>query len=199
MNTVEPIKDMKMVLDVSDYLRNSESKYAERNYMLWASGIYLGLRISDILKLKVRDVRNKERIYIRETKTNKENYIEIPAKFMKDIKGFIEGRKDFEYLFSSRESTKIEDKPGHILKLNKPLTRQQAYNIIKGACAQFGINRIGTHTMRKTFGYFLYQRTKDIVMVQEVLNHSDLSVTKRYIGLTQDTKSKVLKQLDYGL
>lgn len=45
---------------------------------------------------------------------------------------------------------------------------------------------IGTHTMRKTFGYHYYKRIKDIATLQQIFNHSVPSITKRYIGITQD-------------
>ena len=68
MNTVQPIKDIEIIYDIADYLKSRN----KRNYVLFMFGIYSGLRISDILKLRVRDVRNKNYIYIREKKTNKE-------------------------------------------------------------------------------------------------------------------------------
>lgn len=59
MNTVEPIRDIDTVWDIADYLGET----SERNRMMFLFGIYVGIRISDILKLKVRDVRDK-RIFI---------------------------------------------------------------------------------------------------------------------------------------
>ena len=65
MNTVQPIRDMDTILDIARYLR----KKSERDYVMFVTGIYSGLRISDILKLRVRDVREKDHIYMREKKT----------------------------------------------------------------------------------------------------------------------------------
>ena len=79
------------------------------------------------------------------------------------------------YLFKSRKGT------------NKAISRIQAYRIIKNACKMIDFNnKFGTHTLRKTFGYHFYKKTKDIVLLQNILNHSSPSVTLRYIGLTQD-------------
>ena len=58
---------MDLVLDVADYLKVKN----ERDYLLFMFGIYTGLRISDILKFRVRDVKDKDAIYIREKKTGK--------------------------------------------------------------------------------------------------------------------------------
>ena len=57
MNAVEPIKDVGIINDIVDYLREK----SDRNALLFLYGIYSGLRISDIRVLRVRDVRNKER------------------------------------------------------------------------------------------------------------------------------------------
>ena len=44
--------------------------------------------------------------------------------------------------------------------------------------------RIGTHTLRKTFGYHAYNNGYDITLIQKLFNHSSQSVTLRYIGIT---------------
>ena len=181
MNTVEPIRDMDVVLDVADYLKARN----ERDYVLFMFGIYTGLRISDILKFRVRDVKNKDAVYIREKKTGKEKRFPINAELKPIIENYIHGKKDFEYLFKSPHFP------------NKAISRQQAYNILADAGAAFGISSIGTHTLRKTFGYHMYQQTHDAVTIKEILNHSDISVTLRYIGINQDNKDKAIKGLSF--
>lgn len=64
VNTVEPIRDFNIIQDIADVLREQR----ERDYVLFMSGLYLGRRISDILPLRVRDVRDKKQIYFREKK-----------------------------------------------------------------------------------------------------------------------------------
>ena len=51
--------------------------------------------------------------------------------------------------------------------------------------------------MRKTFGYHIYQQTKDITLVQQLLNHSSPEITMAYIGLTQKTMEDAVDSLDY--
>ena len=48
---------------------------------------------------------------------------------------------------------------------------------------------IGTHTMRKTFGYWFYKQTKDVAKLQSLLNHSPPEITLRYIGITEKGRS----------
>lgn len=153
--------------------------------MMFMLGIYSGLRISDILRLRVRDVKDKDYIYLREKKTGKEKRFIINDELKGMLKKYTEKKNDYEYMFLSPEGN------------NRPISRQQAYNVLNEAAEHFGLDAIGTHTLRKTWGYHTYQQTKDIVAIQEILNHSDISITKRYIGINQDTKDKVMKKLSF--
>ncbi len=181
LNTVEPIRDMDMVLDMADYLKSKN----ERDYVLFMFGIYTGLRISDILKFRVRDVKDKDAVYIREKKTGKEKRFPINAELKPILVNYIRGKKDFEYLFKSPNFP------------NKPISRQQAYNILSNAGEVFGISSIGTHTLRKTFGYHMYQQTHDAVTLKDIFNHSHMSETLRYIGINQDNKDKAIMGLSF--
>ena len=72
------------------------------------------------------------------------------------------------------------------------INRINAYYLIREACQKVGLQeRIGTHTMRKTFGYHHYQQFKDVVLLQKIFNHSSPQITLRYIGIEQD-------QIDYS-
>lgn len=179
MNTVQPIRDIEMVNDIYEYL-NGQSK---RNGLLFAFGIYTGLRISDILSIKVRQVRNQRYISIREKKTGKEKNIPINRFLKQCIDAYIVDMKNYEYLFYGRKRT-------------LPMTRQQAYNILSNAAEKFGIQSVGTHTLRKTFGYHMYQKTHDVAMLMDIFNHSDPGVTLRYIGVNQDTRDKFYMGVD---
>lgn len=182
INTVEPIRDIDTVNDIADYLRSQD----ERNYILFLFGIYSGLRISDILKLRVRDVRGKGKVMIREKKTGKERRFPINQALKKDLERYIQEMKDWEFLIKSREGR------------NQPISRQQAWMILQNAGQKFGIQKIGTHSLRKTFGYHLYQQTHDIVAIQKILNHATQEYTLRYIGVTQDTLDSAINNLSFN-
>ena len=181
MNTVEPIRDINTVMDIADYLKSKN----ERDYVMFMFGIYTGLRISDILKFRVRDVKGKDAIYIREKKTGKEKRFPLNAELKPIIEDYISDKKDYEYLFKSCR------------RGNKAISRQQAYKILSAAGRKFNIDKVGTHTLRKTFGYHMYQQTHDAVTIKEILNHADISVTLRYIGINQDNKDKAIKGLSF--
>lgn len=185
MNTVEPIRDLDLILDMADYLRAK----SERDYVLFMLGIYSGLRISDILPLKVRDVKNKDYIYLRERKTDKEKRFPINEELKGILKEYVKGKENYELLFPR---SKGRGRKEHI-------SRQRVWKILNQAAKHFGYtDNIGCHTLRKTFGYWLYKQSGgDVVSIQEILNHSDVSITKRYIGINQDSKDKVMRGLSF--
>ena len=189
--TVEPIRSMDE-LDQFRLVMKSKSKNAtrpsvvknwDRNLMIFNLGCNTGLRIGDIIKLKVADVA-KGVIDIREEKTSKENVVVMNTKIQKELKKFIAkyDLEDWQYLFRSQKK-----KEGQEL----PITRERGWQFLKEVERELKLPyRVGTHTMRKTFGFHYYQKTKDAVTLMEMFNHSDISVTLRYIGVTQHMVNK---------
>jgi len=170
MVCVEPIRDKSKIDAVKRILKENGS----RDYLLFIMGINCGLRISDILKLKVSDVKNKEYIELIEKKTGKYKKFPIANSYKSILEDYVADRSMNDWLFSSQRG-------------GKPITRIQAYRIICSACEKAGINsRIGTHTLRKTFGYHFYNETKDVALLQAILNHSAPNITLKYIGINQD-------------
>ena len=169
MNLVEPIRSLSKIAEFSDALKEQP-----RNYLMFILGIHTGLRISDILNLKVSDVRDKERIRLKEKKTGKEKTFPIPEAVKPLIQEYVKGKDNEDYLFKSREGK------------NKPITRFQAYILLNNRGKAVGLSGIGTHTLRKTFGYHHYKKFKDVALLMNIFNHSSPSVTMKYIGISQD-------------
>lgn len=182
MNVVEPLRDLNLIQDISEYLRDKR----ERDYVLFMTGIYLGRRICDFLSLRVRDVRGKDYIYFKEDKTNKNIRIPINSELKKVYTDYCKNKRSYEYLFKGTGR-------------KKPISRVRVWQILNEAADEFECDdRIGCHTLRKTFGYWLYQDTHDVVAIQELFNHSDTSITKRYIGVNQDSKDKLVRGLSFN-
>ena len=186
MEFVQPIRDLKKIDTIKKLLKQQNL----RDYSLFVLGINSGLRISDLLKLRISDVSEKgkikDRIRLREKKTNKFKDFPLSEKTKQAIK---------EYL-KTRDYT--ENEPLFISRKNKGfLLRQQAYKIINDVAKSIGIKeKIGTHTLRKTFGYHAYSNGYDIALIQKLFNHSSPSVTLRYIGITQEELDDVYLSLD---
>ena len=176
MNKVEPIRDKEKIEEIKTELLKSSM----RNYMIFVVGINTGLRISDILELKVEDVKDTSHIKIKEGKTNKTKKFYINSELRKELDKYIKNMSDHEYLFQSRNG------------INKPLSRSQVYRILNEAGENVGLESIGCHSTRKTFGYHHYQQHKDIALLQELFNHSVPSITLDYIGVNQDVMDNSL-------
>lgn len=169
MATVEPIRNKEDIVKVEKVL----AEMGQRELLLFTIGTNCGLRISDILRLNVENVRNKTHIQITEQKTGKFKKFPINSKLQPMLKEFIKGRKGKEPLFLSHWGRRLD--------------RVTAYYLIRNACKKAGLQeKIGTHSMRKTFGYHHYQKFKDVVLLQKIFNHSTPTVTLRYIGIEQD-------------
>jgi integrase len=181
MNFVQPIRDQETINELKQFLMNQ----SYRNYMMLVLGINTGLRIQDILKLKVSDVIG-DHIVMVEMKTGKKKWIQINPTLKREIKRYTAGIDEEGFLFPSRQGGK-----------NKPIKRDMAYKIMRAAAKEYGLVDIGTHTLRKTFGYHMYQKTKDITLVQKMLNHSDKSITMKYIGMDQDMMDSAMNR--FGL
>ena len=168
MTTVEPIRNLSDLKKVEFLLEKNK-----RNLLLFTLGINSGLRISDILALDVQDVKDKKFIQITEKKTGKFKKIPINSKLRPMIFEFTKNKSPTSPLFETVFKNRLD--------------RFAAYEIIKTACKKAGIEgKIGTHTLRKTFGYHHYKKFKDVAILQKIFNHSSPSITLRYIGIEQD-------------
>lgn len=199
MKNVDPIRDKYLLNDIEEYLRTKPVKtkhqqfIRDRNYLMFIFGIYEGRRITDILDVRVGDIKN-DCIRMIEKKTKKESPLYLHDKVLKQIKAYIKqyDLNKSDYLFPSRKRDPVTGE-------RNPLRRQGAYEFLKKDVQEyFGskTGNIGTHTLRKTFGYMYYQATKDVVMLQKLFNHSDPAITLDYIGITNDQKKDAIKGFD---
>ncbi len=178
--TVDPIRNEKDIQRIKKMLRSNT-----RDLLLFTLGINNGLRISDLLKLKVGDVKDLkagECLTIREKKTGKDNVLMINKGVHSVLQDcLLEGqRSDDDYLFQSRKGN------------NSPLTVSSVNRMVKEWT--FGMKgNFGTHSLRKTFGYI--QRTKFGVSFEVLcrrFNHSNPSTTMRYLGIQSKEVNDIL-------
>lgn len=167
----DKIEEMKMEILKKNYI----------NYLLFVLGINTGLRIGDMLSLKVEDVRNQTHIILKEQKTGKSKRFFINSVLRNALDDYIANMSDHEYLFQSRNGT------------NQSLSRSQAYRILSEAGREVGLDSIGCHSTRRTFGYHHYKKYKDVALLQQIFNHSAPSVTLEYIGVNQDVMDNSMK------
>ncbi|WP_336824576.1 site-specific integrase [Sporosarcina sp. USHLN248] len=188
MKFVEPIRDLNKISSMKKIL----FAQSERNYLLFTIGINSPYRISDLIRIQFKhilDHKNSVRshLILIEQKTGKENKVALSKGVKKAIEAYAsqyyEGDPE-AYLFRSRKGT------------NQAISRVQAWTIISDAAKELGIENIGTHSLRKTFGYHQIKRGTNITLLMKMFNHSSESVTLRYIGITQDDMDAAIQALD---
>ena len=178
IKTVQPIRSAKTINEFKKLLRDKDYKY----YIMFLIGINTGLRISDIIKLKVRDIRDKTHVAIKEQKTGKPKRFFVNEQLRVELNEYMSTLQDDDYIIPSKKGNR-----GYVGRI-------QAYRVLNEMAKQLGLSEIGTHTMRKTFGYWHYKQNKDVAILQDIFNHSSPSITMRYIGINDDVKDESLKK-----
>jgi integrase len=177
---VQPIRDKKQLEDMKWSLKRHCS---ERDYILFILGCETGLRVGDLLKMKKKQIielksKKQKLLKVIEGKTKKIREIYIGTYFEEIFQ--YASQLDSEWLFPSRKG-------------DNAITPTQAYRQLNKGAGFAEVEHVGNHTLRKTFGYWFYKATKDIAMLQGILNHSHPSITLRYIGITEEETNNVLK------
>ena len=184
MNEVHPIKSKR------DFNRIKQALHG-RNRLLLTLGTAFGLRISDLLTLKADDLidengKPRKSLTIIESKRGKTRTITFSSSVKAELK-LLDGLPTDAYVFQSRKGS-------------KPITRVQAYRILNDAVERAGLTeklgKIGTHSLRKTFGYRLYENGVDITRIMAILQHSSPRETLRYIGVTADEIAEAYESIE---
>lgn len=202
-NTEEEIKAMINVFNkrIDEAPDDDKRWIACRNKMLFLIGINVGLRASDLCGLKYSFFMNedgsfKDSYSLQPKKTRRTGKF-VKLYFNETVKKAITNYlEDYpmedldDYLFKSREGD------GYI----EP---KSLWRIIVDTAKEAGLkNNYGTHSLRKTFGRFVYHNAKDknnaLVILQVIFNHNSPATTSKYIGLTDDEVSVVFNELNLG-
>lgn len=184
-----PIMDSEHVLDIADYLEDNSPRFGRRNKMIFILGCTTGYRAGDLVELKVRDIRMALEVgYFRiyENKVNKEGQefvkkkkpreAEILPEVRELLYQYIEGKKDYEYMFLSNKKNSEEPY----------ITVDCISKEIKKAAKYFGLENITAHSMRKTFGWDQYVASNyNIEYVRDLFNHESAEYTRRYIMINE--------------
>lgn len=181
MEYVVPIKELEKINKMKEILERS----SRRDYTLFVIGINTGINAQDLLSLKVEEVwdgdQPKEFLFLRDEKSKGLKGHYLNSRVQEALQNYLpySQLKAGDYLFKSKKN-------------DKPITRQQAYRIINHAAKAAGIEeKIGTHTMRKTFGYHAYQKGVAISILMSIFHHNSRKETLKYIGISEEEKKLV--------
>lgn len=175
----------------SDYLQWGEainlirSLSKDRNYkmsLLIAIGCFWGLRISDILSLRWNQILNVDEFSIIEHKTGKQRTIRINQQLKRHITN----------CYKQINPIGI-NAPILVSQKGTVYTIQRINIILKETKAKYklSVKNFSCHSLRKTFGRQVYNQNSDnaelaLVKLMELFNHSNVAITKRYLGLRQE-------------
>lgn len=187
MEQVDAIYDVQKIQEIKGLLY-SQSK---RDYLLFVFGINTGLKITEILAVKVKDLLNEDHslksFYELHSESKGISYVFLN----KNVH-----QATLEYLQSV--TYQLEDYLFKSSKTELAITRQQAYRIINKAAKTVGVEgNIGTNSMRKTFGFHAYKRGIAVSLIQKHFNHASPSETLRYIGI--DKNEQIKSEIDVDL
>ena len=187
MATTQPIRNKRQIKALTEYyLRKGQP----RNTVLIILGVHTALRISDLLRLTWDDVydfeqcRVRVRVDIVEKKTGKTKTVAINKAAVKALALLA--------LTAAGKGRFLIENP----QTGKAISRIQAYRIIRDGAESLRFQgRVSCHSLRKTFGYHAWKSGVSPAVIMEIYNHSSLSVTRRYLGVTQDDKNEVYLSL----
>ncbi len=140
----------------------------------------LGLRIEDILNLKLMDIisdGSRYRLNIKEKKTGKKRTFTVPLPIYNYIRVYAidNGIKENELLF--------------------PVGERAVQKYLSKVADYLGHENIGTHSFRKFFATEIYMNNNyNIVLVQQLLQHSSVAITQKYVGITSEMQEKALME-----
>jgi integrase len=151
--------------------------------LLISIGVFTGVRISDLLTLKFSHILNEDVFLLTEKKTKKDRSIKVNST-LKEIVQRIYNKSHIsnqdELIFLNKYGTKSIDKSYVNVKLKELFSK---YKIrVKG--------NVSTHTFRKTLGRRVVEvsnySNESLVLLMELFGHSNMGITKRYLGITKD-------------
>jgi integrase len=199
---VRAIRDPKKIIALRKILR--AGKFGQRNDALFMMGINTALRISDLLALTLGDVLNEkgkvaDAVTLKEKKTGKTKEFPINKAIREVLTLYLPTLTKAENENSpDLGSPLFPSRKGNLL--SKPITRRRALQIFTEAGEAVGLENIGTHSLRKTFGYHVYRKTGgNLGLVQKLLNHSSGADTLRYIGIDKEQMDNTYLELNLGI
>lgn len=177
---VKPIKEIEKEIQFLEHVKVFEP----RVYVFWMITRYGGYRSTEVLKLKVKDIKRaltNGYFDFSEKKTGKIRHIPLDRDIRRNLKEIIKNKHDEQVLLPSQKGK------------NQPLGYRQMQRLIVKYGKECLIKDIGCHTPRKTAGFHLFMETGDIYEVKDFLQHASVRDTYAYIDVSDERKKWQLK------
>lgn len=172
------IKDKKIIKKIKSEYRK---RGLIRDLLLFVLTINTGVKLTELLKLKVCDIENKRELLIKETFTKIKKIFPLNEEIQELVKEYTKNRKAKEPLFISR--------------FGKSIDRIQVFRNFKEICVELGIEKYSVSSWRKTFGYHYYKKYGDLAILEWIFNQSTVSETLKFIDIDENINSRLNKGL----
>ena len=168
-------RDIKRLLDKTENLKH--------NTMLKLC-YGMGLRVSEIVNLKISDIDSKNmQVFIESAKGKKDRYVNLPESILDQLRRYFREEKPNYYLFEGQYGGKY--------------STRSVQQIFKNALKKANIIKpVGIHSLRHGFATHLLESGTDIRFIQELLGHNDIKTTLIYTQVSNNSVRKIKSPLD---
>lgn len=144
----------------------------------------LGLRVSEIVNLKIKDIDSKSmQVFIERAKGKKDRYVNLPESILPQLRNYFIEYKPKIYLFEGQNGGQY--------------SCRSAQQVFRNALLKAKINKsVSIHSLRHSFATHLLEQGTDIRFIQELLGHNDIKTTLIYTEVTDKNIRKIISPLD---
>jgi site-specific recombinase XerD len=172
---IESSKKLPVVLSIPEIKRLLSAPKHLREKVIFALTYDTGMRISEVRNLLLSDIDlDRKQIHIRQSKNKKDRYLPLSSLSVKGIKKHIALNNPKDYLYESPKRKGI------------PMSKSGVRLLLKEAVVKAKINKdVHVHTLRHTYAVHQLEAGQNIVVLQELLGHSDIQTTMMYLKIAQ--------------
>ncbi len=144
----------------------------------------MGLRVSEIVNLKITDIDSKNmQVFIERAKGKKDRYANLPESILVQLRTYFKEYRPKKYLFEGQSGDEY--------------SIRSAQSVFSNAMKKANINKVvGIHGLRHSFATHLLERGTDITYIQQLLGHNDIKTTLRYTHVTKKNIQNIKSPLD---
>ena len=168
---------------------DEKEKFGQRNKTIIEILYGTGIRVSELIELRISNIFFKENIIRVIGKGEKERFVPLGIKAKKSIN---------DYINNKRNHQKVDESSNDILilsKYGKKLTRHMIFTLIRNISKNCGINKkISPHTFRHSFASHLLKNGADLRSIQLILGHESITTTEIYTHLDSKHLLSVMKK-----
>tara|TARA_Y100000817_G_scaffold211720_1_gene166285 strand:- start:63 stop:671 length:609 start_codon:yes stop_codon:yes gene_type:complete len=185
------LPDILNVEEISQMINSIDEKenFGQRNKTIIEILYGTGIRVSELIELRISNIFFKENIIRVLGKGEKERFVPLGIKAKKSINDYINTKRSLQRVDESSNDILILSKYG------KKLTRHMIFTLIRNISKNCGINKkISPHTFRHSFASHLLKNGADLRSIQLILGHENITTTEIYTHLDSKHLLSVMKK-----